>query len=77
VEKEILEADDKVGKSVDLLCLMCKKILEETKAGRSFRTSTRTQIGAWLTFRVKAPTDARGRRIFCVGQDVVLKRSPV
>jgi hypothetical protein len=46
VEKEILEADDKVGKSVDLLCLMCKKILEETKAGRSFRTSTRTQIGA-------------------------------
>ena len=31
VEKEILEADDKVGKSVDLLCAMCRKILDETK----------------------------------------------
>jgi hypothetical protein len=31
VEKEILEAENKVGKSVDLLCGMCKKILEETK----------------------------------------------
>tara|TARA_B110001450_G_scaffold203166_1_gene192603 strand:- start:81 stop:689 length:609 start_codon:yes stop_codon:yes gene_type:complete len=31
VEKEILEAENKVGKSVDLLCGMCKRILEETK----------------------------------------------
>lgn len=31
VEKEILEAENKVGKSVDLLCAMCKRILEETK----------------------------------------------
>ena len=31
VEKEILEADNKVMKSVDILCGMCKKILEETK----------------------------------------------
>ena len=31
VEKEILEADKKVEKSVEILCGMCKKILEETK----------------------------------------------
>jgi hypothetical protein len=31
VEREILEAENKVGKSVDLLCGMCKRILEETK----------------------------------------------
>ena len=31
VEKEILEAENKVGKSVDLLCGMCRRILEETK----------------------------------------------
>ena len=34
VEKEILEAENKVGKSVDLLCGMCKRILEETKGVR-------------------------------------------
>lgn len=31
VEREILDAENKVGKSVDLLCAMCKKILEETR----------------------------------------------
>ncbi|EEH52392.1 uncharacterized protein MICPUCDRAFT_10887, partial [Micromonas pusilla CCMP1545] len=31
VPEEILEAENKVGKSVDLLCAMCKRILEETK----------------------------------------------
>ena len=31
IEREILDAEDKVGKSVDLLCAMCKKILDETK----------------------------------------------
>ena len=31
VEREILDAEDKVGKSVDLLCAMCKKILDKTK----------------------------------------------
>ena len=31
MEKEILEAENKVGKSVDLLCAVCKRILEETK----------------------------------------------
>ena len=36
VEKQILEAENKVGKSVDLLCAMCKKILDKTKGcGRS------------------------------------------
>ena len=35
VEKQILEAENKVGKSVDLLCGMCKRILEETRVRRA------------------------------------------
>ena len=73
VEKEILEADDKVGKSVDLLCAMCRKILDETKGcgvplGISVESVSifKNEINAAQRQRVAAKDRAEAEKIMVV-----------